>query len=194
MRALGLTGGIGMGKSTCANLMRQRGIRIVDTDELARTFVQPGQTALKEISDRFGSSILDAAGRLRRDALADLVFHDPAGRRQLEAILHPRILKAWTAQLTLWQAEGVTLAAVVIPLLFETGVESRFDATVCVACSPSTQQIRLAERGWSSGEIQRRSAAQLPVEEKMARSHFVIWTEGALEAHDDQLGRVLESR
>jgi dephospho-CoA kinase len=180
-----------MGKSTCASLMRQRGVRVVDTDELARELVEPGQPALAEIAATFGSTLLDDAGRLRRQELADIVFRDPAARRQLESMLHPRIQEAWSRQLSGWRASGVPLAVVVIPLLFETGSEGFFNATLCVACSARTQQTRLTARGWSEPEIQLRCEAQLPVEEKLARARFVIWSEGCLEAHADQLDRVL---
>lgn len=190
MKTYGLTGGIGMGKSTCAGLLRQRGLPVIDTDDLARELVQPGQPALAEISRAFGASFLDETGRLRRAALADLVFADPVARQKLESILHPKITAAWNAMLGQWRGQGVAVAVVVIPLLFETGAETSFDATVCVACSPGTQQSRLRPRGWSDGEILRRAAAQLPAAEKMTRASHVIWSEGSLAAHNEQAQRV----
>jgi len=183
-----------MGKSTCADLLKQRGFHVIDTDDLARDVVEPGQAALAEIAEVFGSSLVDESGQLRRGALADLVFRDPAARRRLESILHPRIIKAWSVHLDRWRSEGAARATVVIPLLFETAAEAQFDATVCVACTADTQQSRLRARGWSDEEIMRRSAAQLPVEEKMARSSHVIWTEGSLEALAEQAARVFEIR
>ena len=179
-----------MGKSTCAELLRQRGVHVIDTDDLARDLVQPGQPALAEITSTFGTSFLDESGQLRRRELAGLVFSDPAARQRLESILHPRIAAAWSAQLIRWQGEGIARAVVVIPLLFETAAESHFDATVCVACSSGTQHSRLRARGWSSEEILRRSAAQLPVEQKTTRADHVIWTEGTVAAHEEQAGRV----
>lgn len=179
-----------MGKSACAQLLRQRGVHVIDTDDLARDLVQPGHPALKEIADAFGASCLDEAGQLRRDTLADLVFNDSGARKKLESILHPRIADAWAAQLNQWQREGASRAVVVIPLLFETAAESQFDAVVCVACSTPTQRSRLMGRGWSVEEIARREAAQLPIEQKIARAHKVIWTEGSLEAHAEQVVRV----
>jgi dephospho-CoA kinase len=193
MRCYGLTGGIGMGKSTCARLLAERGVAAIDTDALARDLVEPGQPALQEISATFGSHLIDATGQLRRDALADLVFRDAGARHRLEAILHPRILKAWQEQVTQWRVEGRTLGVVVIPLLFETGAEAHFDATVCVACTAATQRARLRDRGWSQVEIQRRSAAQLPVEQKVSRSRFVIWSEGELAVHEAQIWRIFGS-
>ena len=181
-----------MGKSTCAELLRQRGIHVIDTDDLARDLVQPGQPALAEISRDFGVSFLDESGQLRRRALADLVFMDSGARKKLESILHPKIAAAWFAQLAAWRAQRVARAAVVIPLLFETGAETSFDAVVCVACSPGTQQTRLRARGWSAEEIIRRSAAQMCAAEKMARASHVLWTEGDIAAHTEQAMRVFD--
>src|SRR5437762_9532318 len=120
MKLLGLTGGIGMGKSTADQLLRDRGIPVIDTDLLARQLVEPGQPALAEIAQTFGSQVLSTDGRLRRDEMARLAFADPAARRKLEAILHPRIRSLWQSQIALWRDENHPLVVVVIPLLFET--------------------------------------------------------------------------
>jgi dephospho-CoA kinase len=190
MRAFGLTGGIGMGKSTCAGLLLKHGVLVVDTDDLARQLVEPGKPALAQIVTAFGPAVLDASQSLRRDVLADFVFSDSAARKKLEAILHPEITRAWVAQLARWRVQGIASVVVVIPLLFETQAESQFDATVCVACSPGTQKVRLCKRGWSQEEIMRRSDAQLPVEQKMAQANHVIWTEGSVASLAEQAKRV----
>ena len=191
MQVLGLTGGIGMGKSACADLLRARSIPVIDTDELARQVVEPGQPALAEIRRAFGPEIIDPQGRLCRDELAKRVFAEPAARRRLEAILHPRIRELWRAQVERWRAEGRPLAVVVIPLLFETGAERELDRTICVVCSTGTQHARLRARGWSEQQIHDRIAAQWPVEKKLALADYVIWTEGSLEVHAAQLERIL---
>lgn len=191
MRTFGLTGGIGMGKSTAARLLQARGLAVIDTDDLARQVVQPGQPALEEICQAFGAGLRDAAGQLRREGLAQIVFADPAARAKLEAITHPRITQLWRQQLLTWRTEGRAVAVVVIPLLFETKVEAEFDAVICLACSEATQQQRLAARGWSGEQIRQRRAAQLPVAEKMARAHFVVWSEGAVETLAPQLARII---
>src|ERR1043166_7183608 len=133
MKILGLTGGIGMGKSTAAELLRQRGLPVVDTDLLAREVVEPGQPALQEIKTLFGADVIDAGGPLRRAALAARVFADDTQRPQLEAITHPRIRERWVAQAEAWRGAGQPMGVVVIPLLFETGTEACFDAIVCAA-------------------------------------------------------------
>ena len=191
MKALGLTGGIGMGKSTAAQILQARGVAVIDTDELARQVVQPGQPALEEICQTFGSALKDASGQLQREALAKIVFADPGARAKLEAITHPRITQLWRQQLQIWRQEGRAVAVVVIPLLFETKVETEFDAVLCLACSEATQRQRLAARGWSSEQIQQRIAAQLPVVEKMSRAQFVIWSEGTVETLMSQLARIV---
>ena len=193
MKLFGLTGGVGMGKSTAATFFRQRGAKIVDTDLLARELVNPGQPALDEIRSLFGKEIISPDGQLRRDQLAGIVFEDPVARKKLENILHPRIRVRWLAQIESWRNENCPIAVVVIPLLFETDAASHFDKVICVACSETARRERLAARGWTPRQIEARIAAQMPVTEKIARSHFVIWTEGALENHSRQIDCILNS-
>jgi dephospho-CoA kinase len=191
MKVLGLTGGIGMGKSTSARLFHARGVPVVDTDDLARQVVQPGQPALAEVLAAFGPQVAGPNGQLRRDELARRVFADPAARERLEAILHPPIRALWRAQVQTWRAEGRPLAVVVIPLLFETKAEAELDATVCVACSAATQHQRLLDRSWSPEQIEQRLQAQWPVERKIARADYVVWTEAGLDVHAAQIDRLL---
>jgi len=191
MKVLGLTGGIGMGKSTSAQLLQARGVPVVDTDDLARQVVQPGQPALAEVLAAFGPQIAGPDGRLRRDELARRVFADSTARLRLEGILHPRIRELWRAQMKAWRAEGRPFAVVVIPLLFETKAKAELDATICVACSAATQQERLRARGWPAEQIQQRLQAQLPTEQKIARADYLIWTEGSLDVHAAQVDRIL---
>jgi dephospho-CoA kinase len=190
-RVLGLTGGAGMGKSTAALLLRDRGLRVVDTDDLARQVIEPGQPALSEVVAAFGPEIVGPDGRLRRNELARIVFADASSRRQLEAMLHPRIRTLWRAQVQAWRTEGHPLAVVVIPLLFETKAEAELDATVCVACTPSTQRERLLARGWSPEQIQQRNRAQWPIEQKITRADYLVWTEAGLDVHAAQIDRIL---
>jgi dephospho-CoA kinase len=192
MKLCGLTGGVGMGKSTAAGFFSKLGVHIIDTDELAHDLVEPGQPALEEIQKTFGAQVLGADGRLKRGELARLVFAEPAARRTLEAILHPRIRERWRSQVALWRQEHRPVAMVVIPLLYETGAEADFDRVICVACSPAGQQARLRARGWPPEQVQGRIAAQWPIEQKIARAHFVIWTEGLVENHSRQIERVVQ--
>jgi dephospho-CoA kinase len=193
MKVLGLTGGIGMGKSTAALFFREHGAQVVDTDELARELVEPGRPALAEIQGVFGQNVVAPGGQLRREALAQIVFTDPAARQKLESILHPRIRECWLARVETWRQEKHALAVVVIPLLFETKAESYFDQTICIACSAANQRHRLLERDWTPDQIQQRIAAQWPIGQKIARADFVVWTDGLPEVHAQQIERILRS-
>jgi dephospho-CoA kinase len=191
MKVLGLTGGIGMGKSTVVQLLRQRGVPVVDTDELAHELVRPGQPALAEIVAAFGRNIAGEDGQLRREALADIVFADPEARVRLESILHPRIREHWLTQAEKWRQQDRALGVVVVPLLFETQAEMEFDEVVCVACTAATQQQRLRARGWTEAQIRQRVAAQWSSERKMTAADCVVWTEGGMDVLSAQLDRIL---
>jgi dephospho-CoA kinase len=194
VKLFGITGGVGMGKSTAGQLLRQRGVEVADTDSLARQLTEPGQPALEEILQRFGPRVLAADGQLNRSELARIVFADVGARADLEAILHPRIRAAWEAEAQSWRVAGRGVGAILIPLLFETGAAPRFDAVICVVCSEASQRERLRQRGWTDGEIGQRVAAQWPVEQKIARADFVVWTDTNLETHAAQLERVVLQR
>ena len=193
MIVLGLTGGVGMGKSTAAGFLSQRGVPIVDTDDLARQLVQPGQPALDEIRSAFGGHVISSDGELNRNELARIIFADSQARKIVEAILHPRIRERWLARIADWRRQNQPLAAVIIPLLFETQAQSQFDCIVCTACSHATQHERLTARGWTPEQIAQRNAAQLPIEQKIVGADFVIWTEGGLESHSVQVDKILAS-
>jgi dephospho-CoA kinase len=194
MTTLGLTGGIGMGKSAAADCLARRGFTVIDTDQLARQVVEVGQPALEEIRRVFGDAVLAADGTLRRTQLARRVFADAEARRRLEAILHPRIHALWQHQVAALRDRGAGGVVVVIPLLYETGTQGAFEAVVCLACSEGTHTQRLRARGWTDEEIRQRNAAQLPVRRKMELADVVVWSEGPLEVLDAQCDRLLRGR
>jgi dephospho-CoA kinase len=181
-----------MGKSAVAELLAACQVPVADTDLIARQVVEPGQPALVEIRERFGSEVFEADGRLHRAKLAQRIFSDREERAALERILHPRIRAAWRAQAHQWQAVGARLGWVVIPLLFETGAEAEFDRTLCVACTSNTQEQRLLARGWTPKAIHQRIEAQWPVETKLARADYLVWTEGSLEITAAQVARIIK--
>ena len=191
MKVCGLTGGVGMGKTTTAQFLGELGVKVLDTDTVARQLVQPGEPALGEIRTAFGVEVIGNDGQLRRDELARIVFTDGLAREKLEQILHPRIRSVWLAQIDAWRREGLPLAVVVIPLLFETNAQTHFDKIICAACLPATQHERLLARGWTTSQITLRIAAQWPVEQKMARSDYVVWSEGEMESMARQVGLIL---
>jgi dephospho-CoA kinase len=192
MKLIGLTGGIAMGKSTAGEIIRKKGFPVLDTDDIAREVVAPGQPASREIRDSFGEAMFDQGGNLVRGKLAERVFSDETARKQLEGILHPRIRERWLAQAKEWRQSNALLGVVIIPLLFETGAEEHFDAVVCVACSTSSQTQRLKERGLSDEQIARRNAAQLSIDQKIDRSNYVVWTDTTLPIVQEQLDELVK--
>ena len=186
-RVIGITGGVGMGKSTAAKLLREQGVPVVDSDDLARDVVAVGEPALAEVSKIFGAEFLDAQGQLDRGKLAAHIFGNDAERKKLEAIIHPRVRECWLLQMESWRAENVPLGVVVIPLLFEVGAEGEFDSVICVACTGNTQRERLRARGWDDVQITARIAAQMDVTEKIKRANQVVWTEGDVNLLREQL-------
>ena len=190
---MGLTGGIGAGKSEASDHLKRLGIPVLDTDVVARELVYPGQPALAEIVAAFGSGILDFQGHLDRTRLGLRVFEDSAALQQLEAILHPRIYEGWTA----WTREQALhdhhFCAVVIPLLYEKGYDSHFQVTVALGCTPQTQRQRLHQRQWTGQMIDQRLAAQWPMSDKLQRANYCLWSEGRRDVLHQQLEVVLKS-
>ena len=190
-RVLGLTGGVGMGKSTAARLLKKVGLPVVDSDDLAREAVQPSTEGLAEIADEFGEGFLKADGSLDRDKMASTVFQDEAARKRLEAIIHPRVRTVWEKQIDQWREQKRPVGVVVIPLLFEVDLQDSFDAVLCVACTANTQRARLRERNWDDTQITARIAAQMDIAQKMDLADHVLWNEGAPELLMDQMKEVL---
>ena len=190
-RVLGLTGGVGMGKSTAARLLKKVGLPVVDSDDLTREAVQPGTEGLAEIADEFGEEFLKADGSLDRDKMASTVFQDEAARKRLEAIIHPRVRTVWEKQIDQWREQKRPVGVVVIPLLFEVDLQDSFDAVLCVACTANTQRARLRERNWDDAQITARIAAQMDIAQKMDLADHVLWNEGAPELLMDQMKEIL---
>ena len=190
-RVLGLTGGVGMGKSTAARLLKKAGLPVVDSDDLAREAVQPGTEGLAEIADGFGEGFLKADGSLDRDKMASTVFQDEAARKRLETIIHPRVRAAWENRIEKWREQKRPVGVVVIPLLFEVGLQDSFDVVLCVASTASTQRSRLRGRNWSDAQIAARIAAQMDIAQKMDLADHVLWNEGTPEQLGEQLKEIL---
>ncbi len=186
---VGLTGGIATGKSTAAACFARAGARVIDADALARAVVAPGQPALREIRREFGDQVLRADGSLDRAALAARVFDDPAARQRLNRIVHPRVERQVARELErIRREEPDALVVYDVPLLYETGIEDRFDSVVVVAVPRAEQLRRLAARdGLGPEEGRARLAAQLPVEEKAARADVVLDNTGSIAALQDQV-------
>jgi len=190
MLLVGLTGGIGSGKSTVAHLLERRGAVVFDADALARETVEPGTPGHDAVVERFGANVLLPGGELDREALASIVFADPAARRDLEAIVHPEVRRLF--------AEGCeeyrdTDRVVVFsaPLLVETGMHTAFDVLVLVSTPVETQIERLLrDRAMSEEQVRARIDAQAPLEEKAALADVIVDNEGTLEDLDAQVDRL----
>jgi dephospho-CoA kinase len=193
MILIGLTGGIGMGKSTVADFLVAKREFVVDTDVIARDLVKPGEKALRAIEAEFGSDVIGVDGALDRGALGKVVFQSEERRRALEQILHPPIRQAWKDWAEERSKAGTKRAVVVIPLLFETEAEKELDLTICVACSAPVQRERLRSRSWSDNEIGRRIAAQIDVRKKMEQADRVVWNEASIEVCQEQVTRIFNA-
>src|ERR1700694_2381110 len=179
MRIIGLTGGIGSGKSTVSAMLRELGATVVDADEGARAGVEPGQPALEEIRERFGETVFAADGSLDREHLADIVFSDERAREDLNGITHPRV-RAWMAERM--QAAAVAGAPAVvldIPLLFESGLTVGLDEIVVVWAPVEAQFARAVARGGRGEDIRARIKAQMPLDQKRAQATVVIDNSGS---------------
>ena len=178
---VGLTGGIGSGKSAVADLFAQRGIVVIDTDAIAHALTGVGGAAMPAIRAEFGDAAASSAGALDRAAMRTLVFAEPSARRRLEAILHPMIRAEGERQLVAAAARS-PYAILVVPLLIESGdYRNRVNRVAVVDCSEATQVARVMRRsGLSAGEVERMLAAQATRAERLAAADDVIENDGAL--------------
>lgn len=191
MLRVGLTGGIATGKSYVRAHLESIGVPTIDADILARRVVEPGSEGLALVAARFGPAVLTPAGELDRPALAALVFADAGARRDLEAIVHPRVYAAISAWFEQLEADGASLGVADIPLLFETGREGDFDVVVVAACPAALQVERVRSRdGLTEEAARRRVAAQWPIDEKVRLADYVVRTDGTFAATDRQVAEV----
>lgn len=179
MLVVGLTGGIGSGKTTVANLFAELGVPIIDTDLIARQLVEPGKPALAAIVRQFGDDILQANGELDRSRLADITFQDQAQRLRLEAILHPAIRQEMLRQLADLQT---AYTIVVIPLLVETGQSQGLDRVLLVDCPEAEQIARVTKRDARPvQQIQAIMQSQATRQQRQAIADDVILNAGTLD-------------
>ena len=178
MRRVGLTGGIGSGKSTVSAMFADLGAFVIDADAVAREVVEPGSDGLRALVEEFGPHILSSDGALDRAALADLVFSDPGARERLNAITHPRIA-ARTAELMAELPEDAVMIHDV-PLLAELGLQSAYDLVVVVDAPDDVRIQRLVARGLSEADARARIAAQASRAQRLAIADVVIDNSGDL--------------
>ena len=218
---VGITGGVGCGKSTAARALETRGFRRLDSDRIVREQVLTDPSVIAALRARYGDAVVGrdrttpseetaapgpqslsppAPGSaepqnkgliVNRTALAERVFADDTERLWLEELTHPRVFSVWRAA---FAAEPEARWVVEVPLLHEKGLENWFDFTVCVACAPAQQLARLEQRGLPRALAGQRISKQLPLARKIELSDFVLWNEGSpafLEAQVDRLADAL---
>ncbi len=185
---LGITGGMGCGKSTAAALFARAGFQRMDSDQLIREQVMTMPVVKERLIQRFGPSMVLGDGVVDRVQLAQRVFADESELRWLEEMTHPHLFQIWRHAFA--AAPGAAWA-VEVPLLFEKNLENWFDFTVCVACSPAQQLARLEQRGLPHALAEQRISKQLPLARKIELADFVLWNEGTAPFLQDQVDHLI---
>jgi dephospho-CoA kinase len=187
---VGLTGGIGSGKSTVARLLEKRGAVVFDADLLAREAVARGTPGHAAVIERFGADVLAPGGELDREALASIVFADPSARRDLEQIVHPEVRRLFAEGSEAYR-DTDRVVVFSAPLLVESGMHTAFEILVVVSATVPTQIERLMrQRGMSEASIRARIDAQAPLEDKSAVADVLVDNEGTLDQLESQVDRL----
>jgi dephospho-CoA kinase len=187
---VGLTGGIGAGKSTVAGMLEERGAVVFDADVLARDAVAPGTSGFAEVVRRFGDQVVGPDGTVDRQALARIVFVDDGARRDLEAIVHPEVRRRFADAVETYRGSDA-IVVFSVPLLVETGAQDLVDVVVVVSAPVETQVERLvADRRMSEDQVRARIAAQAPLEVKAAVADVIVDNDGTLEDLRGQVDRL----
>ena len=188
MKIIGLTGGIGSGKTSVAAKLRALGARVFDADEAAKNAVLPGTEGFLKVVETFGPQIVDADGKLNRAALAEIVFNDKASLRKLEEIIHSYVWQETDKFLSECQQSGERAAVLDIPLLIECGWHQKVDEVWLVVLPVEKQIMRTMKRsGMTAEAVQARIAAQMPLDEKKKYATLVIDNSGAWEETEKQV-------
>ena len=188
---IGLTGGIGSGKSTVSNYLRGKNLTLLCADKIAHQIMQPGQIAYRKIVKKFGKEILSSDKTINRKILGPLVFKNPNHLKSLNAIAHPEVLKEFKKQIRLHKKEKYIILDV--PLLFESGMDKICDHIILVALNRKIQSQRIKKRdGITQVEIKRRINSQMPLREKKKRSNFVINNSGTWTQTKKQIEKLIK--
>jgi dephospho-CoA kinase len=194
LRVFGLTGGIGSGKSEVARRLRERGLTVINADQLARLAVVPGSEGLTRIVAAFGAEVLSATGELERARLGQRVFSDAAARRILDEIVHPIVRCLAAEHFQAIATRGEPLGCYEVPLLYEVGLEQTLSPIVVVNSDQGLIKARLAARdGLSEAQIDARISAQMPLAEKVRRADFVIENDSTLDRLRERTDAVFDT-
>ena len=192
MLRIGLTGGIGSGKSTVSALLAERGAVVIDADRIAREVLEPGTPGLAAVVDAFGDEVVAADGSLDRSALAAVVFADPRARARIDGIVHPLVRARAIELLSAMPADAVVVQD--IPLLVETGQASSFDLVLVVEADVEIRVRRVVDRGLSEEDARARIAAQATDEQRRAVADVVLDNSGTVEELAEQVDRFWAKR
>lgn len=193
MKLVGLTGGIASGKSTVAAMLRELGAKIINADDLARSIVQPGKEAWKEIVAAFGTEILRPDRTIDREKLRSAIFEDAQKRKRLDSITHPRIRALAQARAQELAAKGAAIIIYEAPLLFENEAHLWLRPVILVTCEDALQRRRLKARDHlSEAEIEQHIRAQMPLIDKRPLADFIIENNGDLDDIKKQVKDVWE--
>ena len=188
---VGLTGGIGCGKSEAARYLCSLGAKHIDADAISRSLTAEGGSALPELRRIFGDGIFNDDGSLNRRALGDLVFSDVASKRALEGVIHPLVQRQVMDEIAAASAAGISVTVLDVPLLFETGMDVLCDETWTMSVPPEVQIQRVQARdGLSVEQAQARIASQLPMAERNARANRVINSDRPVERTQAELNQL----
>lgn len=194
MKRIGLTGGIGSGKSTVAAILAEHGFPIIDADKIAREVVEPGQPALAELALTFGEDILNEDGSLNRQALANVAFLNEENRQALNNITHPRINARTEELFAEAEAAGKEAAVWDMPLLVDQGYQDRVDIVIVVDVDAETRLKRLVEsRGLDEADARRRIASQIDDETRRKAADFIVDNNGERAALEPQVKEIIKN-
>lgn len=192
-KRIGLTGGIGSGKSTAAKRFRELGVLVLDADEISRASLKKGGACYSDVVALFGSEILTLDGEIDRKKLASIVFGDEEKRRQLNAIVHPYVIETMfsRAEEALNKSGGIVVFEV--PLLFESGMHEKMDRNILVACGEEQRVKRILERDNTTRQAAlARIRTQMPEEEKRLLANYILENDGTIEQLNAQIDALLE--
>ncbi len=187
---LGITGGIGCGKSTAAKIFEKKGFNRIDCDEIVHDLLEQDSETISTVADRFGESVIKPEGGVDRRTLGQIVFADKYLLKELEDILHPKVRDTWTGKVN---AENSSDWVVEVPLLFEKNLQNRVDFTICVFCHQDLQVERLERKGIERPQALARINQQLPLSEKAQMADLVLLNDGSFEFLESQINSILKS-
>lgn len=192
-KRIGLTGGIGAGKSTAAKRFRELGVLVLDADEISRASLKKGGACYSDVIALFGSKILTLDGEIDRKKLASIVFADEEKRRQLNAIVHPYVIETMFSRAEEALCKSGGIAVFEVPLLFESGMHEKMDRNILVACTEEKRLKRIVVRDNTTRQAAlARIRAQMSEEEKRLLADYILENDGTIEQLNAQIDALLE--